>query len=148
MFGKLMRIPDGAMPTYYELLLDDVTDDSSRPAVERKRALARGLTARFHGSEAATAAEAQFDRLHVAREAPEEIEGLRFEGAGPTIHLPALLSEAFGISSSEARRMLAQGGVKLDGAALGAGSLDLAPEDVDGAVLQLGKRRFRRVELA
>lgn len=148
MFGKLMRVPDAAMPTYYELLLDDIADDPARPAVERKRALARGLTARFHGNEAAAAAEAQFDRLHVAHEAPEEIEGLRFDADGGPVHLPALLRAAFGISSSEARRMLAQGGVKLDGAALGADSLDIAPEEVDGAVLQLGKRRFRRVELA
>jgi tyrosyl-tRNA synthetase len=148
MFGKLMRVPDGAMPTYYELLLDDVEDDPSRPAVERKRALARGLTARFHGEEAAEAAEARFDRVHVAHEVPEEIEGLRFEAGGGAVHLPALLREAFGISSSEARRMLAQGGIKLDGAALGADSLDLAAEDVDGAVLQLGKRRFRRVEVS
>jgi tyrosyl-tRNA synthetase len=66
---------------------------------------------------------------------------------GGEVHLPALLADAFGISSSEARRALAQGGVKLDGEPVGAGVLDLPAEAVDGKVLQLGKRRFARVRV-
>jgi tyrosyl-tRNA synthetase len=147
MFGRLMRVPDAAMDAYRVLLLERAADGASRPAVERKRALARGLTARFHGDPAAAAAEAHFDRLHVAREAPAEVERLRFPG-GEAIHLPALLHEAFGVSTSEARRLLVQGGVRLGGDVLEGDVLDLAPERVDGAVLQLGKRRFKRVELA
>ncbi len=72
-FGKLMRVPDAAMPVYYELLLDEPFDPA-RPAVESKRAMARELAARFHGQDAAREAEAHFDRLHVAREAPDQIE--------------------------------------------------------------------------
>jgi tyrosyl-tRNA synthetase len=64
------------------------------------------------------------------------------------VHLPALLAAAFGISTSEARRALAQGGVKLDGEALGADALDLPPDAVDGRVVQLGKRRFARISVA
>ena len=65
----------------------------------------------------------------------------------PAVHLPALLRQAFGISSSEARRTIEQGGVKLDGEPVPAGTLDVAPAEIDGKVLQLGKRRFARVRI-
>ena len=65
-----------------------------------------------------------------------------------TVHLPALMAEHFGISRSEARRLLAQGGVKLGGQVLSEADLDLPAERLDGAVLQLGKRRFKRFRLA
>ncbi len=146
MFGKLMRVPDEAMGTYYDLLLDGA-QDPDLPAVARKRALARRLAARFHGEAGAEAAEAGFDRLHVQRALPDEIEELSLQTAG-VVHLPTLLAEAFGVSTSEARRLLAQGGVRLDGEPLPAGELDLEPDRLDGAVLQLGRRRFRRVVIA
>ena len=63
------------------------------------------------------------------------------------MHLPALLARAFGVSTSEARRSLAQGGVRLDGEPITNGSLDLPAADIDGRVLQLGKRRFARVRV-
>ena len=63
------------------------------------------------------------------------------------MHLPALLGEAFGISRSEARRLLAQGGVKLEGRPSTPG-LDVPADTLDGAVIQLGKRRFRRLARA
>jgi tyrosyl-tRNA synthetase len=63
---------------------------------------------------------------------------------GP-VHLPALLAQAFGISRSEGRRLLAQRGVKLDGAELDEDRLDLPAEELDGAVLQVGRRRFRKL---
>ena len=106
-----MRVPDSAMPVYYDLLLDGAPDDG-RPPVELKRAMARELTARFHGAGAAAEAEAHFDRLHVAREAPDEVEELALPGGDGAVHLPALLGEAFGLSRSEARRLLEQGGVR------------------------------------
>ena len=144
-FGKLMRIPDEAMPVYYELLLDEPLDPS-RPAVESKRALARAIAGRFHGPDVAERAEAHFDRLHVEREAPDEVEEHWLEGG--EVHLPALLAEAFGLSRSEARRLLSQGGVKLDGEPLSNGVLDLPAEQLDGRLLQVGKRRFRRLKSA
>jgi tyrosyl-tRNA synthetase len=144
-FGKLMRVPDDAMPLYYELLLEEEFDPS-RPAVESKRAMARALTARFQGEEAAEAAEARFDRLHVERAAPDEVEEFAF--SGETAHLPAVLSDAFGISRSEARRLIEQGGVKIDGKPLANGELDLPGHELDGALLQVGKRRFKRLRKA
>jgi len=59
-----------------------------------------------------------------------------------------MLAQAFGVSTSEARRSLGQGGVKIDGEALAAGVLDVAPDSIDGRVLQLGKRRFARIRIA
>ena len=143
-FGKLMRVPDSAMPVYYELLLDG-PPDPERPAVEAKRAMARELTARFHGSDAATQAESQFDRLHVQREAPEEVDEVTFSASDGAVHLPALMAEVFGLSRSEARRLLEQGGVRLDGETVAGGELDIASERLDGALLQVGRRRFRRL---
>jgi tyrosyl-tRNA synthetase len=63
------------------------------------------------------------------------------------VHLPRLIAEHFGVSTSEGRRLIAQGGVKIDGEPLGNGDLDLPAERLDGAVLQLGKRRFKRFRL-
>jgi tyrosyl-tRNA synthetase len=147
MYGKLMRIPDDVMPVYYDLLLDEPLD-GSLPARDAKRAMAFALGARYHGEEAAVAAQEHFDTLHVRRELPEEIEEFAFSAANGPVHLPALISDAFGLSRSEGRRLLAQGGVKLDGDALDASRMDLPPEDLDGVVLQVGKRRFKRLRLA
>ncbi len=145
-FGKLMSLPDSAMGSYNALLLDEPLDAGLSPR-DAKRALARALTARLHGPEAASAAEERFDRLHVRHEAPEEVEETEVRPKDGSVHLPAALREAFGVSASEARRLLSQGGVKLDGASLDAAELDLPAERLDGAVLQLGKRRFRRIRI-
>jgi tyrosyl-tRNA synthetase len=143
MFGKLMRVPDDVMPIYYRLLLDDPFDPDRHPA-ESKRHLARTIVARFHDEEAARTAEAHFDRLHVERTLPDEIEEAELPADDP-IHLPALMADLFGISRSEARRLIEQGGVKLDGEPLANGDLDIPAARLHGVVLQVGKRRFRRL---
>jgi tyrosyl-tRNA synthetase len=145
-FGKLMRVPDEAMGTYYDLLLDRPLDPA-KPAVESKRALAREICARFHGEEAAREAEAHFDRLHVEHGLPDEVEEATLPEGDP-VHLPALMRDNFGVSGAEARRLLSQGGVRLDGEVLDGGELDVPAERLDGAVLQLGKRRFKRFRRA
>ena len=147
MFGKLMRIPDEVMGAYYELLLAEELPDS--PPVEAKRALARRITDRFHEQGAGEAAEAHFDTVHVAHEVPDDIPELSLGEAdgvnGGDVHLPALIAGVFGMSSSEARRLIAQGGVKLDGESVPAESLDLPAGELGGRVLQVGKRRFIRL---
>jgi tyrosyl-tRNA synthetase len=147
MFGRLMRVPDQAMPEYFRLLLGEETP--AGPPNQAKRQLARRLVERYHGDEAGLAAEAHFDRLFVQHEAPEELEELElapFVAAdGGRVHMPLLMAGAFAISSSEARRLLKQGGVRLDGEALGEDALDFDPAELDGRVLQVGKRRFRRL---
>jgi tyrosyl-tRNA synthetase len=149
MFGRLMRIPDEAMAEYFRLLLGEETP--AGPPNEAKRELGRRIVARFHDEDAARAAEEHFDRLFVRREAPEEIEDLDlapYAGANAVlVHIPVLMADAFGISSSEARRLLKQGGVKLDGETMAPDALDIAPAELDGKVLQAGKRRFRRLRL-
>jgi tyrosyl-tRNA synthetase len=143
MFGKLMRVPDEAMPVYYSLLLDEEPGADPRDA---KRHMAHSLTARYHGEQAADAARERFDTLHVRRELPDEIEDHPFTAENGQVHVPALMAEAFGLSRSEARRLLTQGGVKVDGRELT--ELDVAADDLDGAVLQVGRRRFKKLRRA
>jgi tyrosyl-tRNA synthetase len=147
MFGKLMRVPDDVMPVYHDLLLDEPLDESLPPR-DAKRAMARALTARYHGDAAAEAAQERFDTLHVRREVPDEVEEYAFSTDNGQVHMPALLSDAFGLSRSEGRRLLSQGGVKLDGAELDGSRLDLPASELDGVVLQVGKRRFKRLRRA
>ena len=147
MFGKLMRVPDGAMGTYYELLLGEPAPEGD--PMRAKRDLARRIVERFHDAGAAQAAEARFDTVHVAREVPEDVPELSLADADGVndgeVHLPALIAGAFEMSTSEARRLLAQGGVKLDGETLHGDRLDVPLEQVSGRVLQVGKRRFARL---
>jgi tyrosyl-tRNA synthetase len=145
MYGKIMRVPDDPMPTYYSLLLDEEPGSDPRDA---KRHMARALTAYYHGEDAAAAAEERFDMLHVRRELPDEIEEHRFHAGNGQVHLPALMSDAFGLSRSEARRLLTQGGVRLDGDELDGATLDMPAERLDGAVLQVGRRRFKKLRQA
>ncbi|HXY72107.1 MAG TPA: tyrosine--tRNA ligase [Actinomycetota bacterium] len=145
-YGKTLSIPDDALEIWYELLLGIEVPPELGPR-DAKRALARTLVARFHGDDAADAAEREFDRVHIERKAPEEMPTVTWPVDQPEVHLPALLERAFSISRSEARRTLAQGGVKLGGETVGDGSLDLPAVEVDGKILQLGKRRFARVRV-
>jgi tyrosyl-tRNA synthetase len=146
-YGKTLSIPDSSMETWYRMLLDRSLPEEQGPR-DAKRALARALVERFHSAEAAQAAEQAFDRVHVQHAIPEDVPDVTVAASNGLVHLPALLAAAFGISTSEARRALAQGGVKLDGKALPAGTLDLPVEAINGRVLQLGKRRFARVLVA
>jgi tyrosyl-tRNA synthetase len=142
-FGKVMSIPDDAMPIYYSLLTHEPFDPDEHPN-QAKRRLARTLVAQFNGEEAAEAAEAHFDRLFKQHEAPNDMPEFPLPDGDP-VHLPALLREAFGVSGAEARRLLAGGGVKLNGDQLGADELDLGRDRLAGAILQLGRRRFVRL---
>jgi tyrosyl-tRNA synthetase len=144
-YGKLMRVPDEAMPTYYALLLDEEPGADPRDA---KRHMARELVARYHGEDSARAAEDRFDTLHVRRELPNEIEEFDFSPENGQVHLPALMADAFGLSRSEARRLLTQGGVRLNGDELDGETLDVPADSLDGAVLQVGRRRFKKLRRA
>ncbi len=144
MYGKTLSIPDELLDNWYTLLLGAEPAAGLGPR-DAKRALARALVERFHGAEAARAAEEAFDRLHIRHELPDDVPTLQWKLNGGSVHLPALLAKAFGISTSEARRNLAQGAVRVDGQVLPADSLDVGPDQLADRVLQLGKRRFARV---
>ena len=109
-FGKLMSVPDAAMPIYYDLLLDEPLDGGRAPR-DPSAAMAGLLTARLHGEEAARQAEEHFDRLHVAHELPEEIEELAVSPENGSAHLPAVMRDAF--------RHLVLGGAPAAGAGRG-----------------------------
>jgi tyrosyl-tRNA synthetase len=144
MYGKTMAIPDEAMQEYFRLLLDRDVPLDLGPR-DAKRLLAREIVAWLHGPEQAEQAQAAFDRLFLERREPEQIAEHRFQVEGEPVHLPGLIAEAFDLSRSEARRMLAQGAVQLGERRLSPQEQDLPGEELDGQVLRVGKRRFCRL---
>src|SRR4051812_7872462 len=111
-FGRTMRIPDSLLPQWWQLAAEQ--EPPAADAMESKLALARFIVARSHGEEAARAAEEHFTRVVREGQAPADVPE-RPLPAGDPVHLPALLADAFGLSTSDARRMIAQGGVRVDG---------------------------------
>ncbi|MGH2840078.1 MAG: tyrosine--tRNA ligase [Solirubrobacteraceae bacterium] len=144
MYGKTLSLPDSAMGSWYELLFGEPAP-GGLSARDAKHELARRLVERLHSADAARAAAAHFERVVVQKGLPEKIQEARFEGSDGDVHMPALIAEVVGGSRSDARRMLSQGAVKLDGEPLGGDDLDVSPERLDGAILQVGKRQFRRL---
>jgi tyrosyl-tRNA synthetase len=143
MYGRTLSLPDERLGEWYDLLLGESPPEGETPR-DAKRALARALVTRYHGAQAAADAEAAFDRVFVARGLPEDIEEATLDVAdGASVHLPELLATLFGGSRSDARRKIAQGGVRLDGEPVD--ELDLPASALDGRVLQVGKRQFRRL---
>jgi tyrosyl-tRNA synthetase len=142
-FGRTMRLPDSQLEEWYRLVREQPVP-AGEP-MEAKLALARWIVARSHGDEAAAAAEEHFTRVVRRREAPEEVPDVALVDGDP-VHLPALLAAAFGLSTSEGRRLIAQGGVRLDGEVVG--ELDLPRARLAGAVLQAGRRRFARLVIS
>ena len=139
-FGRAMRIPDEMLEEWWSLVAERPVP-ASEP-MEAKLELARFIVRRSHGDEAARAAEAHFTRVVREGGAPEKVPEVALPDGDP-VHLPALIAAAFGLSTSEARRMIAQGGVKLDGSAVA--DLDVPRTTLAGALLQAGKRRFARL---
>jgi tyrosyl-tRNA synthetase len=137
-FGKTMRIPDSQLEEWWTLVAEQPVPKGE--PMEAKLALARWIVARSHGEEASQAAEAHFTRVVREGGAPAEVPEVVLP-AGDPVHLPALLVELFGVgSTSEARRLIDQGGVKLDGEPVR--DLDISRGRLAGAQLQVGKRRF------
>jgi tyrosyl-tRNA synthetase len=140
MFGKVMSIPDTALEQWWTMLTEGPHPDDP---MEWKLELARRITARWHGEEGAKEGEAHFTRVVRRHEAPEDVPDLPLP-AGDPVHLPALLVDGLGVvSTSEARRLIQQGGVKLNGEP--AAGVDVPREALAGALLQVGKRKFARL---
>jgi tyrosyl-tRNA synthetase len=149
MYGKTMAIPDEALAPYFRLLLGREPAIGTAPGElsprDAKRELARELVAWLHSREDAEAAERHFDRVFVERGLPEQIQEAGFGCEDGTVHLPAVIAREFGMSRSEARRVIDQGGVTLGELALGAGQHDVPCAQAEGQVLKVGRRRFRRL---
>jgi tyrosyl-tRNA synthetase len=140
-FGRTMRIPDEQLEEWWRLVAEQPVPDGE--PMDAKLALARFIVARSHGEAAADAAEAHFTRVVREGAAPDDVPEITLPDGDP-VHLPALLTASLGVgSTSEARRLIQQGGVKVNGEP--AGGLDLPRETLDGALLQVGKRRFARL---
>ncbi len=139
-FGRTMRIPDALLSDWYRLVVEEPMPDVA--PMEAKLELARFVVRRSHGDEAAAAAEAHFTRVVRERGAPEEVPETPLPDGDP-VHLPAVLQSAFGLSTSEGRRMIGQGGVKVNGAPVR--ELDVPRLLLAGALVQAGKRRFVRL---
>ena len=135
-FGKIMSIPDSALSDYWNTLFFQEPKDLSPR--DSKRSLARKVVELLGGE--GKKAEQAFDNLFLKKEVPSDIPTFSLEGEG---HLPSIIASAFSLTRSEARRLISQGGVKLDGEVVH--SLDLQPEDLDSRVLQVGKRKFVRL---
>jgi tyrosyl-tRNA synthetase len=144
MFGKTMSIPDSALSQWWELLVGggEHPDDP----MEWKLELARRIVSRWHGEEAARRGEGHFTRVVREHQAPDEVPEAALPQGDP-VHLPALLVDHFGVpSTSEARRLIAQGGVKVDGRPVA--EIDVPRARLEGALVQAGKRRFMRFSAA
>jgi tyrosyl-tRNA synthetase len=143
MFGRTMRVPDELLPEWYPLIWERELPADADP-LEAKLALARFIVARSHDEEAAKRAEEHFTRVVREGQVPEEVPEI--EHVDPVVHLPALLAETFGHSTSHWRRVIDQGGVKADGRAIS--SYDVDTDSVAGVVIQAGKRQFLRIRAA
>ncbi len=143
-FGRTMRISDDQLPQWYELVMD--AQPPAGDPLEAKLELARFIVRRSHGEQAAQAAEGHFTRVVREGEAPDDVPEAVLPADG-TVHLPALLVEHLAIgSTSEARRLIGQGAVKVNGEVVS--DLDLPRDALDGALVQAGKRRFMRFRTA
>jgi len=140
-FGKAMRIADELIPSYYSLLLDRPMPDAE--PVEQKRELARSLVRMFHGERAVAEAEKTFDAV-VRREVPEDVPEVELPSDGEVWIVDLITRAGFASTNSEARRFIRGGAVRLGGEVVRDERLSLKPEDVEGQVLQVGKRRYAR----
>jgi tyrosyl-tRNA synthetase len=144
-FGKTMRISDEALPEYYRLVMESDEDPLGGDPMQAKLRLARFIVMRAHGEEAALEAERHFTRVVREGQAPEDIREAPLP-AGDPVHVPAILSSAFGMSTSEARRLVGQGAVRVNDEIVS--ELDVPRDSLEGALVQAGKRRFVRLTAA
>jgi tyrosyl-tRNA synthetase len=158
-FGKVMSIPDDAMATWFRLSTDlepseldaieaGLADGSLRPDLAKRR-LASEIVRLYHGADSARDAEARFDLVHRQHDIPDEVpeEELPADAVRDgSVWLPRLLAlTGLAASNAEARRLIEQGGVRIDGRQIDDSDAELAPSDLEGRVLQVGRRRFLRL---
>ncbi len=149
-YGKVMSIPDPLMVTYFELLTDEDLDKvKALHPMEAKQRLAFLLTAQFHGEKAAQAAQANFNQVFRKRETPQEIPEFKVPRSlikeGKVWIVAVLVASGLSPSKAQARRLIVQGGVDLDGKRLTdpEASLPIA----SGSILKVGKRHFLKLTL-
>ncbi len=153
MFGKTMSIPDHLMEQWFRLATEVEAEEVDGIVAglaagelhpgETKRRLGREIVELYWGAEAATGAEAAFDRIHKEKDLPDEVDEYQL-GPGDPVSLPTLIRDAGLVASwGEGRRLIQQGAVRLDGEKLD--EFEVPRDRLVGAVLQVGKRRFVRL---
>jgi tyrosyl-tRNA synthetase len=140
-FGRAMRIPDELLPEWYRLVME--REPPTGDPLEAKLELARFIVRRSHGEEGVRRGEDHFTRVVREGRAPDEAEIPVASVDGGSVYLPQLLSDQFGQSNSHWRRVIEQGGVRIDGDPVR--ELELPAERLAGSVIQAGKRQFLRV---
>jgi tyrosyl-tRNA synthetase len=143
-FGRAMRISDALLPEWYRLVMERELEPGADP-FEAKLELARFIVRRSHGGEAMDRAEAHFTRVVREGKAPDDVREASLPPGDP-VHLPALIRDEFGLSTSEARRLIEQGGVKLGRDTVT--DLDIPRNRLEGVLLQVGKRQFIRFRVS
>ncbi len=142
-FGRTMRISDEMLPEYYRLVMESDETPAGDP-LAAKLTLARFVVLRSQGEEAARRAEEHFTRVVRDRQAPDDVPDVRVPAGEGSVHLPTLLVDHLGIAStSEARRLIGQGGVKVNGEPVA--DVDIDASRLNRALVQAGKRRFARI---
>ncbi len=152
-YGKIMSISDDLMPEYYRLatslstseidtILDQINNNSIHPR-DAKMRLAREIVSLYHGHSKAEEAEKQFQQVFQKKEMPSEMDAFSFNA--PVGIVKVMVESGLAPSKSEARRLIEQNGVKIDGETVG--SIDLELTEKKEQVIQVGKRRFARVKL-
>ena len=149
MFGKVMSIPDSAMHNYYELLtelprgeMDALLDPNQTHPRDAKVRLGRTIVEAYHGRDAAEAAAAEFARVFAEHRLPADVPVLAVP-AGPINIVELVMKAAFARSTSEARRLVCQHAVSIDGEKIT--DIDACVEVSPGQVFRVGKRRFARI---
>jgi tyrosyl-tRNA synthetase len=142
-FGRTMRIPDDLLDDWYRLVMERPPPPGD--PLEAKLELARFVVRRSHGEEAVRRAEEHFTRVVREGQPPEDVAEVDLPAEDP-VHLPRVLNRHFGMTTSQARRLIGQGGVRLDGEPVV--GLDVSRERLQGALLQAGKRQFVRFAAA
>ena len=140
-FGRAMRIPDDLLPEWYRLVVE--SEPPTGDPMEAKLELARFIVRRSHGDEGVARAEQHFTRVVREGRAPADAEIPEVSVDGGDVYLPELLKAQFGRSNSHWRRVIEQGGVRIDGEPLR--ELELPAERLAGTVIQAGKRQFLKV---
>jgi tyrosyl-tRNA synthetase len=145
MYGKIMAISDELMLRYIELLSrGGAGPDPCQQPMAAKQVLAAEIVARFHGEEASKKAAEEFAQRFQRRELPSEIPEVRWQGDGETVWLARLIAAAgLAKSNSDARRLVSQGGVRIDGEPVKDPQLEVPCRG--SVLLEVGKRRVARV---
>jgi tyrosyl-tRNA synthetase len=141
-FGRVMRIPDELLPEWSRLVMEQKPLPDASP-MDAKLALARFIVRRSHGEEGVRRAEEHFTRVVREGRAPDEAEIPEVTVDGGSVFLPELLRAQFGQSNSHWRRVIEQGGVRIDGEPVR--ELEVPAERLAGTLIQAGKRQFVKV---